>query len=445
MVVRPDGRFVAWGAACLGDWLYRGSWKFVSEETCIVLDEDPFVCAPGDDSLCCVDPDNCRDRYHARICRDGNGDLVEQHGRFWSTYRVVDGHPADVPGAHDGELLAYKVETSCTRHDGDVGCWCATNAELAGLPRADLGTSLSVVAAEPLDLGSLVDHELVELNLIDPSLTSLARLPESDTLRVLTVQAPVRELGDMRRFPSLEKLVLRRTHLTDLTPLRAVSLRDLHVTSLHALELAPLATMTSLETLLVRAMDIASVEAVNGLRDLTTLGLASAPKWPTPSLDLSLTGIKSPSITTLVLQVRSLQELESLVDASITERLPKLSTLKVLGAAHITTGSASGPGLVEPNDYVPPDGVSLKPGPSSFRFNDGSLGSADAAERCMMLELAPMDRCGWSQECAERGHCTVSADGRCHAANDGDCKQSIACFDEGRCKARAGACFRGGS
>jgi hypothetical protein len=245
--IRPDGRYFSWGGTCVSRSASAGRWKAISPR-CILLERPPPPSPHKCDSnephdICCLDPAACGiglERVDDRICFNDKGQLERSVGGLnpW-IYQIVEEYPAPRPPADANGGYRYKKPGACERSGRTVECRCVLNDDIAQLDdRARAGGPLGSVVVrlrEAVDLRLLGDHEIAELDLYDPSLTSLESLPGSETLRVLQVEAPLRELGDMRRFPSLERLTLKRTHLTSLRELTEMNIKVLEVSSYHRL------------------------------------------------------------------------------------------------------------------------------------------------------------------------------------------------------------------
>jgi hypothetical protein len=412
-------------------WGFRGTWKAASDR-CIRLAPDlGEPCASDSEDSCCVFPEQCIPNASSAftLCTGGATALwyEPEHLRFeW-----VHGQPATP--SHFDDVYGYKIDGPCTLENGVARCECAGTRDLAwiGRERRAIDT-LVFIAREPLDLRMLEHSRIATLILHDPSLTSLDGLPVLPALRNLTVVAPLRTLGQLRRFPSLRELSVHDTHLTRLDGLSRLPLESLVVSSHHPLDLAPLASLRHLTTLRVGAMGITSITAANELPALVELGLFGAPRWPEMKARIDLTGLTSATLQRLALEAETPSELASLLPVDVKHQLPGLASLEVSGASYISDGTASGPGLESPNDYAPPEGVELSPLGDSARPPRGP-------DVCRLLAAPSLNTCGWSRGCSTHGRCSAGPRG-CAARDDADCRQSRACYRDGRCVARDGAC-----
>jgi hypothetical protein len=167
--------------------------------------------------------------------------------------------------------------------------------------------------ADLAPLGELVHLENLDLH--DKTLTAWSEALTLPALRELQLQSSVSDLSFLSRYPKLETLSLAPEGPADLTPLRGLSLTSLRLRG-RQVKLEPLTGMTHLESLVLSDLpldQLAPLATLTGLRELELrapldgkIDLPSLSKLPLTRLSLG-GDLVSPE---LLGQMKTLRELD---------------------------------------------------------------------------------------------------------------------------------------
>jgi len=264
--VRPDGTFSFWGSERgATDSGHRGKWRSSGNE-CIILDSPPYHprCAFEEDdestaeTICCIDPSSCPVAGPFELCRVKEAPSPsgsEKNGRI-----IYELKPRNSPEPQRVAKMSrydpavdYHLERACTGSSGSTECHCAVERDLASLDLKTLTGHLRIDAAETAKLQHLRGSRIERLSIYDPSLTLLDDLPPIPTLKTLFVQAPLRRLPDLSRFPALESLVLDRTFVSDFRPLENSKITRLEVSSYQRISPRFFGSLANLKSLTLQS------------------------------------------------------------------------------------------------------------------------------------------------------------------------------------------------
>jgi hypothetical protein len=264
--VRPDGTFSFWGSERgVGDKGHRGKWRPSANE-CIILDSPPGYhrCSFNEDdesveeTICCIDPSSCPFPGPFELCRVKEAPSPsgsEKNGRI--IYELKPRNSSEpqriAKMSRYDPAVDYHLKRACTGNSVSTDCHCAVERDLASLDLKTLTGHLRIDAAEPVKLQHLRGSRIESLSIYDPSLTSLDDLPPIPTLKTLFVQAPLRRLPDMSRFPALESLALDRTFLIDFRPLENSKITRLEVSSYQRISARFFGPLVNLKSLTIQS------------------------------------------------------------------------------------------------------------------------------------------------------------------------------------------------